>query len=270
MAPSVLGAQLYTLREYLKTPGDMVKTLARVRKMGYEAVQCSGLGPIPTKELARILDGEGLACVVTHRPFEEFKNIEAALEYHGLLKCRYGAIGGFGWNNESPAQWRQFAAEFSATAKTLAARGLHLGYHNHSHELARLGEPVIAPIAGQPVLPVPPVPTPLQLLIDSCGPAVWFEIDTYWIQHGGGDPALWIDKVAGRIPCVHLKDMAVTPQRVQKMCEVGSGNLNWTRILDACKRARVQWYLIERDDGDLDPFDSLQISFNNLQAMGLH
>jgi sugar phosphate isomerase/epimerase len=274
MPPSVLGAQLYTLREYLKIPSDIAKTLARVRKMGYEAVQCSGLGPIETRELARILDGEGLACVVTHRPFEEFKNIDAALEYHGLLKCRYGAIGGFGWNNESAAQWRRFAIDFSATAKTLAARGLFLGYHNHSHELARLVESPVVPAPAVAKLPaggLAGVPaTPLQLLIDSCDRTVWFEIDTYWIQHGGGDPALWIDKVAGRIPCVHLKDMTVTPQRQQKMCEVGAGNLNWPRILDACRRAQVQWYLVERDDGDLDPFDSLQLSLNNLRAMGLH
>jgi sugar phosphate isomerase/epimerase len=273
MTQSVLGAQLYTLRDYLKTPLDVAKTLSRVRRMGYQAVQCSGIGPIETKELARILDGEGLACVVTHRPLEEFRNTEAALEYHGLLKCKYGAIGGFGWNNETLVQWRAFAAEYSRIAKTLAARGLFLGYHNHSHELAHLADlviPGVPAVAGAALPGAGAGATPLQLLIDTCDRAVWFEIDTYWIQHGGGDPALWIDKVAGRIPCVHFKDMAVTPQRQQKMCEVGAGNLNWPRILDSCRRAGVQWYLVERDDGDVDPFDSLQISFDNLRAMGLH
>ena len=53
------------------------------------------------------------------------------------------------------------------------------------------------------------------------------------------------------------------------MCEVGSGNLNWPRILDACRRAGVEWYLVERDSGDLDPFDSLKVSLDNLRAMGL-
>ena len=49
MAASVIGAQLYTLRDHLKTPPDIAKTLARVRKMGYEAVQVSGVGAIDTK-----------------------------------------------------------------------------------------------------------------------------------------------------------------------------------------------------------------------------
>ena len=56
------------------------------------------------------------------------------------------------------------------------------------------------------------------------------EIDTYWIQHGGGDPAAWIEKVAGRIPCVHLKDMAMGADGQQLMAEVGEGNLNWAAI----------------------------------------
>ena len=58
-------------------------------------------------------------------------------------------------------------------------------------------------------------------------------------------------------------------ERVQKMCEVGAGNLNWPAILEVCKAAGVKWYLIERDDGDLDPFESLRISLENLNAMDI-
>jgi len=63
--------------------------------------------------------------------------------------------------------------------------------------------------------------------------------------------------------------MTITPQREQKMCEVGSGNLNWHAILAACRRAGVEWYLVERDSGDLDPFQSLEVSLRQMRAMGL-
>jgi sugar phosphate isomerase/epimerase len=109
----------------------------------------------------------------------------------------------------------------------------------------------------------------IDLLLEKLSKSVWFEIDTYWITHGGGDPAAWIERLAGRLPAVHLKDMSITFAREQKMSEVGSGNLNWPRILQACKSAKVHWYLVERDAGDLDPFESLKISYNNLRAMGL-
>ena len=60
MPASQIGAQLYTLRDYTKTPADIAKTLARVKKMGYDAVQASALGPIDSKELAKIMKDEGL------------------------------------------------------------------------------------------------------------------------------------------------------------------------------------------------------------------
>ena len=54
------------------------------------------------------------------------------------------------------------------------------------------------------------------------------ELDTYWIQHGGGDPAAWIRKLKGRADIIHLKDMAMDG-RTQLFAEVGEGNLNWAR-----------------------------------------
>ena len=109
----------------------------------------------------------------------------------------------------------------------------------------------------------------LQILIEKLDKSVWFEIDTYWITHGGGDPAQWIEKVKGRIPCVHLKDMAIKTDRTQYMAEVGVGNLNWPRIFEACKNAGVLWYLVEQDVCYRDPFDSLETSLKNLKQMGV-
>ena len=95
------------------------------------------------------------------------------------------------------------------------------------------------------------------------------EIDTYWITHGGGDPAAWIEKCAGRIPCVHLKDMGMAADGKQQMREIGEGNLNWPRFLESWKTAGVRWHIIEQDDcNGADPFECVERSLKNLQAMG--
>ncbi|MFH1477311.1 MAG: hypothetical protein ABIH24_07470 [Verrucomicrobiota bacterium] len=40
-----VGAQLYTLRDLLKTTADIAKTLRQVRAIGYEVAQLSGWRP---------------------------------------------------------------------------------------------------------------------------------------------------------------------------------------------------------------------------------
>jgi len=251
---SQIAAQMYTLRDFTKTPKDIATTLARVKKMGYDAVQLSALGKIDPKELAGILRNEGLACCATHVAPERMRDETAAvIEEHNLWGCKYTAIGGFFPKEPTAKDWPDFAKSFNAIAEKFRSSSVRIGYHNHSHELARYD--------GK---------TALQTLLDTLSKNIWMEIDTYWIQHGGADPAAWIDKVAGRIPCVHLKDMAITPDREQQMAEIGEGNLNWPAILSACKRAKVEWYIIEQDICQRDPFESLAISLKNLKGMGLH
>lgn len=251
---SQLAAQLYTLREFTKTPADIARTLARLKKIGYQAVQCSALGPIAPTELAHLLKQEGLACCATHVTRDRMaKETQAVIDEHHLYACRYAAIGGFFPEGEVTEQtWSQFVLEYNALAAKFAGSGLAIGYHNHSHELAKFGRS-----------------TAMQILIENLDRSVWMEIDTYWITHGGGDPVQWIQRVSGRMPCVHLKDMAITPKREQFMAEVGEGNLNWPDILSACRNAGTQWYIVEQDICYRDPFDSLAISLRNLNALGV-
>ena len=261
MAATQIAAQTYTIRDHCRTVSEIARSFQRLRDIGYQAVQASALGPIETGELRRILDDNGLVCAATHVGMDELQDTEKVLAHHAALDCSLAAIGGFFEPDPDASAWENFADTYSRIGRTLAERGLRIGYHNHSHELAPLGAPRLGAV------------TPLQLLVNRMDESVWFEIDTYWIAHGGGDPAAWIDLCAtsgaGRVPAVHVKDMTITPQREQKMCEVGSGNLNWPAVLDVCRRVGVQWYLVERDSGDLDPFESLKISLENMQAMGL-
>ena len=56
MGKSMIAAQLYTVREFMKTPADIAKSLKKVRALGYEAVQLSGHGEVSDKELKKMVD----------------------------------------------------------------------------------------------------------------------------------------------------------------------------------------------------------------------
>jgi sugar phosphate isomerase/epimerase len=251
MKTDQLAAQLYTLRDHTQTPEALDVTLGRVRAIGYRAVQVSAIGPIEPRALAELLRKNGLACCATHTGLDRLQNEpDAVIEELKLWDCQFTAVGGFFPDNPTAELWNRFAHDFNQIAERFKGTGITLGYHNHSHELVKFEGKTI-----------------LQNLVDRLDPAVAFEIDTYWITHGGGDPAWWIRNVAGRIPCVHLKDMGIRRPREQIMMEVGEGNLNWPAVLDACRTAGVEWYIVEQDTCHRDPFESLAISFRNLSAM---
>ena len=260
-----IAAQMYTLREHCETPSDIAKTCAKLKDMGFGSIQASaaGFSTIDAAELKKILDDTGLTCCATHRSFEQLQDKDASIEYHRTLGCKYAAIGGWGWKGtETQAEWEQFIDEFSQLAAQYEGSDMKIGYHNHSHEFAPFG------LATEPAK-ISPDACPMTVLEKKLGPAAFFEIDTYWVAHGGAEPSAWLKRLAGRIPAIHLKDITVTSAREHKMCEVGLGNLNWPGILEAAKAAGVEYYIIERDRGDLDPFESLKISLENVKSWGL-
>jgi sugar phosphate isomerase/epimerase len=253
-----IGVQLYTLREHCEDESSFDRTCAWIAEQGVREVQVSAVAIQDPAVIRKVLDANGLTCTVTHRGLDMLRDTSATIDYHKVLGCQYAAIGSF--TGDGVDVWKAFADEFSMLADTFAADGLRLGYHNHSHEFV--------PFEKDPTKIVP-TETPLWLLFERCCENVWFEIDTYWVAHGGADPADWIERVSGRIPVVHFKDMTIGSDGVQKICEIGAGNLNWPRILEACKKAGVDSYMIERDSGDVEAFESLAISIANMQKMGL-
>ena len=255
MPKTQIAAQLYTLRDFIKTPAEVAQAMKRVREIGYEAVQISGMGPIDPHECRKIMDDNGLTVAATHISFEQMRDDTAAvIEEHHILGCKYPAIGGLPNEYRTSAEgYLTFAMEATGVGKRLAEAGLTFGYHNHSFELERFGEHLGLAI----------------IYAESDPQYVTGEIDTYWIQHGGGDPAQWIRLLKGRMFLAHLKDMRIKDGQ-QQYAEVGEGNLNWPNILEACKSTGVEWYIVEQDlCYDRDPFDSLKISLENLQGWGL-
>lgn len=256
MSEMIVGAQLFTVREYTKTLEDIARTLDRVREIGYTAVQFSALGPVDPKALAKVREDSGLICAATHYPWERFlEDLDAVIEEHELYGCSHPAIGGLKPEYHSLDGLKRFCDELGPVAEKLAAAGMDFSYHNHSNELAHFdGKPWLA-----------------RLLETAPAEHLNAEIDTYWIQAGGGSPAAWIRRYAGRQPLLHAKDMSVLPDREIRMAAVGSGNLDWPGILDAAREAGVQYVLVEQDEtyGE-DPFGELAASFRFLTGeMGL-
>lgn len=254
MKEPVIAVQLYTLRDFTKTPEDLKNTFRRVKSMGYNAVQVSGIGPMDPQIVKDAADNEDLTICATHIGFDRLQSdLNNVISQHKLWNCRYVGIGSMPESYRADREgYQRFAREASEYGRLLAKEGLTLIYHNHNFEFRKYGKE-----------------TGMDLLLEESDPAaLQFELDTYWVQSGGADPIQWIKKVKGRMEVVHFKDMALNDQNQQIMAEVGEGNLNWKDIISACREIGTIWCAVEQDICQRDPFESLKISRDNLAAMG--
>jgi len=247
-----IGLILYTVREHMKTADDIARTLERIREIGYEYVQLAGWEPLTAKDLAKRLKQNGLTIVASHTGWDALnKDMQKIVDDHKELGCTQLG-GGMPERYRSAQGYVEYAKETIEMCKKLAEFGMTFSYHNHSYEFTRY--------EGK---------TGEQILIDCCVPNSYnFEIDVYWVQHGGGDPAQWIRKAKGHVPTVHMKDMVILNDK-QTFAEVSEGNLNWKSILKACEVSGVKYCIVEQDTCQRDPFESIAISLKNMKAMGL-
>jgi sugar phosphate isomerase/epimerase len=252
MKLSQVAAQLYTVRDFIQEPKQIAESLGKVRAIGYEAVQISGMGPIDEAELMRMADGEGLTVCATHEPGNRILDEPAAIvERLSKLRCKHTAYpypGGVDLG--SPDDVKRFTDRLNEAGRVLREAGKVLSYHNHHMEFRRIG--------GRTVL---------DAIYDDTDPAnLQGEIDTYWVQYGGGSPLAWCERLKGRLPLLHMKDYKITDENQPQWCEVGNGNLDWKRIVAASDAAGCEWFIVEQDTCPVDPFESLKQSFHHIKA----
>lgn len=251
MERNTIAAQLYTLRDFTKDEAGIKSAFKKIKEIGYNAVQVSGIGPVDPFFVKETADEFGLKICATHIPMDSLRNdMGNVIKKHKLWDCKYVGLGSMPGDLEKTGQnYRKFAKEASELAKVLYDNGLKFIYHNHMFEFQKYDG-----ITG------------LEILIEETDPEIFgFEPDTYWIQAGGGNPEEWLRKLKGRIDVVHFKDMAIFDNK-QEMAEIGRGNLEWPPIIRICREQGVKWYAVEQDICRGNPFESLSVSLKYLEG----
>lgn len=249
-----LGAQLYTIRDFAKTPEEVKTAFELVADIGYKSVQVSGICQMDAEQLNSIAKDTGLEIALTHNSFERLANeLDAVMAEHEKFGCKIIGLGGMPTNFRGSAEGvLAFAKQFNAIAKELALNGFTFGYHNHAFEFNKYNGKY-----------------GFDILLENTDPnAFQFILDVYWLQYGGQNPIEVIKKLNGRIATIHLKDYAMVGDEI-KMAEIFNGNLDWQGIVSAAKGSNSPWFMVEQDICPGDPFESLAISYRNIKKSGL-
>lgn len=242
-----IGLQLYTVREQLAE--EPVATIKAVADIGYQGVEGGPpAGMSPANYLSLLADcgltliGSGTSSAALRDDLPAVVDHCAALGINTLMT-------GIGRElRESDGDWKRVVAELGEGCVKAAEAGLRILYHNHAFEFEDK-------VDGQYGLDY--------LLSTIPASAIGVELDTYWVKTGGEDPVAYIQKYAGRMPYLHIKDRAPSPaDEVCPFAEVGHGILDWPSIFAAAEAAKIEWYIVEQDRCTRPPLESARMSFD--------
>jgi sugar phosphate isomerase/epimerase len=237
-----IALQLYTLREDLAN--DYIGTLKKIKKIGYEAVEFGGEIPYKGPELKKIINDLNLDAVGIHVGVDGLKKkLDYWIDFCETIGsqniiCPFIAID----LRKDQNAWFETAEFFNGVGKKCRKRNIRFAYHNHSFEFEKF--------AGKYALDL--------LYENTSEDFVAAELDTYWIKHGGENPAEYIKKYSGRISILHIKDMGDDAEKSFK--EIGNGILDWPNIFIAAEEAGINCYCVEQDRCEGPAIESARIS----------
>lgn len=247
--------QLYSLKD--ETAKDFQATLKRVKEIGYTGVEFAGqFGGMNAKDLKAFLADLGLEALGCHTQTGAIPN---NLAYASELGVKYIIDPLQPFNDYDAAM--VWAEKFNEVGKQCKDVGIQFGYHNHRHEFLESPDGYL-----------------LETIIKNTDPdLVCIQLDVGWTAASGVDPVAFINKHAGRIQLIHVKetdrvagaepfpDMSkypvdangrpqIPPDVLEKIlaqlkwnCATGKGIIDWAKVRDAAVAQGAEGFIIERE-----------------------
>ena len=234
--------ELWTYRRELAK--DLPGTLAMIRGMGFTDVETASFYGRTAVEFRRILDEKGLSCSSYITGYTRLQNeMDAVIGEAKALGARYVLTAGIPRKGDlTLAVARKAASDFNDWGAKLKAAELQFAYHPHGFEFVPEGNRTLFDV----------------MLQETKSDLVRFELDVFWVAHGGGDPIRYMERYPSRFSLIHLKDIAKgTKTGVltgkapdETSVALGTGQIDWVRFLRAAAKAGVARYYIEDESPD--------------------
>ena len=248
-----IGLQLYSLRDLVKEEG-IQKVLETAAKMGYKNLETASydngkIYGVAPSEFKKMVNDLGMKCTSAHlgQAFTKEKEAEVmawwdkAIEAHHQLGTTFMIQPWMSTNDKTTLDdIKMYCDYFSQVGQKAKAAGITFGYHNHDFEFRKIDNQLI-----------------YDVMLDNVDKNnVCFEMDVYWVQHGGGDPVAYLKNRPDQFKAIHIKDEK----------EIGaSGKMNFEPIFNQMYANGIQdWYVEVEAYTNNDPVASVQQSYDFL------
>ena len=236
------GLNLFSIKNLLDTEENFLATAYKLKEMGYSYIQFSG-APYDSDMIARVSSASQLPVVLTHVPMDRILNdTDALMLEHDKFGCKNIGLGMMPLatilNKEE--LYKTVEALDNAGAK-MNKNGFKFFYHHHHFEFYKYdGETVFDYILKN-------------------AENINFTLDSYWLQFGGVDICKTVDKLKGRIECVHMKDYMIAIKAGEKLevkprfAPVGDGTIDFKAFVEHATAAGAKYFLVEQDNASKLP-----------------
>ncbi len=230
-----LGVQLYSLRHQMEE--SVPDAMEQLNQWGIHNVEGGGaLYGHSVSDFKAILDKNHVQVVSVDTSYEELRDNPIAVAYKAQF---YGArFATFYWiphQGTFTIEDSKAAVDIMNTAgKLLHDNGITLQYHPHGYEFY--------PYEGGTIL---------DYMLTNVEHAK-FQMDVFWIKHGGQDPVELLNKYPGMFTSLHLKDRAHgtenTPDGMadpETNVVLGQGDVGIAAIVEAAKKQGITYFFLE-------------------------
>ncbi len=230
-----VGIQLYSLRNQFKT--DVEGTLKTIHDWGITKIEGGDTYGMPFPEFKALLDKYNLEPVSIGASFEELDSdpeavVEKAKAYGATyVMCSWIPHDG---DNFTIEDTKKAIEVFNRAGEILDRDEIILTYHAHGYEFRPYEEGTLFDYMAQQA------------------EDFYFEMDVYWVQHGGVDPLTLLNTYPDQFVLMHLKDMDKSVkgndtglEDVETNVVLGTGQIAMGALVNRAKELGIAYLFIE-------------------------
>ncbi|MEG3657910.1 sugar phosphate isomerase/epimerase [Arenibacter palladensis] len=230
-----VGLQLYSLRNQFKE--DIPSTLKLINDWGITVLEGGDSYGMPEEEFKGLLAKNNLKVVSIGAGFNDLANapeqvVKKAKSYGATyVMCAWIPHDG---NNFDIVDTKKAVDVFNRAGKILKDNGLKLAYHAHGFEFRPYKDGTLFDYMAENAK-----------YFD-------FEMDVYWVHHGGEDPLKLLRKYPSKFILLHLKDMEKGTKKdntghadVETNVVLGTGEVDIAGVVAEAKKMGIKYMFIE-------------------------